>query len=39
MIKSRRMRWVVHVTRMEELKNVHKILDGKPEGEEPTWET
>jgi hypothetical protein len=33
MIKSRRMRWAGHVTRMEEKRNVYGILMGKPEGE------
>jgi hypothetical protein len=31
-IKSRRMRWAEHVTRMEEKVNVHKIMVGKPKG-------
>ena len=31
-IKSRRMRWAGHVTRMEEGRVVHKVLVGKPEG-------
>jgi hypothetical protein len=31
-IKSRRMRWAGHVTRMEEMRNVYKLLVGKPEG-------
>jgi hypothetical protein len=34
MIKSRRMRWGVHVARMEKM-NVCKILVGKPEGKRP----
>jgi hypothetical protein len=34
-IKSRRMRWVGHVARMEEKKNVYKGLMGKPEGKRP----
>ena len=34
-IKSRRMRWAVHVTRMEEGRGVHKVSVGKPEGKEP----
>ena len=29
-IKSRRMRWVGHVARMEEERGVHKVLVGKP---------
>ena len=32
LIKSRRMRWAGHVARMEEGRNVHKVLVGKPEG-------
>jgi hypothetical protein len=32
MIKSRRMRLVGHVARVEEMKNAYKILVGKPEG-------
>jgi hypothetical protein len=31
-IKSRRMNWVVHVTHMEEMRNMYNILVGKPEG-------
>ena len=31
-IKSRRMRWVGHVARMEEGRCVHKVLVGKPKG-------
>ena len=34
-IKWRRMRWVGHVTRMEEGRVVHKVLVGKPEGKRP----
>jgi hypothetical protein len=33
-IKSRRMRWVGHVARMEK-RNAYKILVGKPEGKRP----
>jgi hypothetical protein len=32
MIKSRRMRWAGHVTRMREKRNAYRILVGKPEG-------
>jgi hypothetical protein len=32
MFKSRRMRWVGHVTRMEEKSNVHTLMLGKTEG-------
>ena len=34
-IKSRRMRWVGYVARMEEGRGVHKILVGKPDGKKP----
>ena len=34
-IKSRRMRWAGHVTRMDEVRGVHKVLVVKPEGERP----
>jgi len=34
-IKSRRMRWVVHVARMGEGRGVHRVLVGKPEGKRP----
>jgi hypothetical protein len=34
-IKSRRMRWAVHVARMGEERKVYKILLGKPEGKRP----
>jgi hypothetical protein len=34
-IKSRRMRWAGHVTRIEEKRNVYKLLVGKPEGKRP----
>ena len=30
-MKSRRMRWAGHVARMEEGRDVHKVLVGKPE--------
>ena len=32
MIKSRRMRWAVHVARMVEGRAVYRVLVGKPEG-------
>jgi hypothetical protein len=32
MIKSRRMRWTVHVERMRTKRNAYRILVGKPEG-------
>jgi hypothetical protein len=32
MIKSRRMRWAVHVGRMGEMRNAYRILVGKPGG-------
>ena len=34
-IKSRKMRWVGHVARMEEEGGVHKVLVEKPEGKRP----
>jgi hypothetical protein len=34
-IKSRRMRWARHVARMEEERNVYRVLMGKPEGKRP----
>jgi hypothetical protein len=35
MIKSRRMRWAGHVARMGHVRNVCKILVGKPDGKRP----
>ena len=35
MIKSRRMRWAGHVTRMSEEREVYRVLMGKPEGRRP----
>jgi hypothetical protein len=35
-IKSRRMRWAGHVTRMKEGRNVYRVLVGKPEGKRPS---
>jgi hypothetical protein len=35
MIKSRRMRWAGHVTRMGERRNAYRILVGEPEGQRP----
>jgi hypothetical protein len=34
-IKSRRMRWVSHVACVGEMRNIYKILIGKPEGKKP----
>jgi hypothetical protein len=34
-IKSRRIRWVGHVARMGEGRNVYRVLVGKPEGKRP----
>jgi hypothetical protein len=34
-IKSRRMRWVGHVARLGEMRNVCRLLVGKPEGKKP----
>jgi hypothetical protein len=35
MIKSRRMRWAGHVTRMGEGRNVYRVLVGRTEGKKP----
>jgi len=35
MIKSRRMRWVEHVTHMGERRGMYRVLVGKPEGKRP----
>jgi len=37
MIKSKRMRWAGHVTRMGERGGVYRVLVGKPEGKRPLW--
>jgi hypothetical protein len=34
-IKSRRMRWAEHMARVEEERQVYKVLVGKPEGKRP----
>jgi hypothetical protein len=34
-IKSRRMKWAGHVTRMEEKRIVYRVLVGKTEGKRP----
>jgi hypothetical protein len=34
-IKSRRMRWMGHVTRMREERGVYRVLVGRPEGKSP----
>jgi hypothetical protein len=34
-IKSRRLRWAVHVARMGEKRKVYRLLVGKPEGKRP----
>ena len=34
-IKSRRLRWVGNVARMEEVRSAFKILTGKPTGKRP----
>jgi len=34
-VKSRRMRWAGHVTRMGEERDVHRVLVGKLEGKRP----
>jgi hypothetical protein len=35
MIKSRRVRWAVHVSPSREMRNAFKILGRKPEGRRP----
>ena len=35
MIKSRRLRWVRHIARIEECRRVFKILTGEPRGKRP----
>ena len=35
MIKSRSMRWVGRVARMDERRGVYRVLVGKPEGKKP----
>jgi hypothetical protein len=35
MIKSRRMRWAGHITRMGKKKNAYRILVRKPDGKRP----
>ena len=35
MVKSRRLRWAVHLARMEEGRSVFKILIGTPAGKRP----
>ena len=34
-LKSRRLRWAGHVARMEQSRNVYRVLVGKPEGRRP----
>jgi hypothetical protein len=34
-VKSRRMRWAGHETRMGEDRGVHRVLEGNPEGKRP----
>ena len=34
-LKSRRLRWVGHVARMEQSRNVYRVLVRKPEGKRP----
>jgi hypothetical protein len=36
MTKSWRLRWVGHVVRMGDMRNVYKMLNGKAEGREET---
>ena len=35
MIRSRRLRWAVHVARMQESRRAFKMLTGKPTGKKP----
>ena len=35
MIKSRRLRWAVHIARMEEGRSSFKLLTGQPTGKRP----
>jgi hypothetical protein len=35
LIKSRRMRWAGHMTRMGEGRGVYRVLVGRPEGKRP----
>jgi hypothetical protein len=37
MIKSRRMRWAGHVSRMGEKRNAYRILVRKPERKKSLW--
>ena len=39
MIKWKRMRWVDHVARRREKRNIHRVLVGKPEGKKTNWKT
>ena len=36
-IKSKRLRWAMHVTRMEESWSAFKLLTDKPTGKRPLW--
>ena len=38
-VKLNRMRWAGQVARMGERRGVYRVLVGKPEGKETTWET
>ena len=38
-LKSRRLRWAGHVARMEQSRNAHRVLVGKPEGKRPLGRT
>jgi hypothetical protein len=35
----RKIKWVEHVARMEEIKNAYSLLVGKPEGRKPLGRT
>ena len=34
-MKSRKIRWVEHVARMEQKRGIYRVLVGKPEGKRP----
>ena len=34
-LKSRRLRWAGHLAHMEQSRNEHRVLVGKPEGKRP----
>jgi hypothetical protein len=36
-VKSREIRWTGHIAYLEEMRNLYRMLVGKPEGEATTW--